>query len=333
MIKRIYFLSLLLLLSLEPLSAMHIMEGYLPWGWCVFWYALSLPLVVLSYFAVSRQIRSNAKERVTVALNAAFVFILSALKLPSVTGSSSHLTGTTMGTLTSGLMTMPLIGAVVLLFQALILAHGGISTLGANVFSLAVAGPLVAYGVYKLLTGLRAPRWLAISLATVFGSLATYVTTAFQLAVAFPEGGVGVWGAFVKFLSIFAVTQIPLALVEALMTVYVIGLIHKHLSSEAGSYAEAPQDGRLWERITLYIAAGLCLVLPLMAGYIDFGGGTDDAAGQLVEQIAPQHQVAPWFEAFEPSEALEPWLFVLQALVGVALFYWGYRVLVSRRKL
>lgn len=333
MMKRIYFLGLCLLLSLDPLMAMHIMEGYLPWGWCIFWYCLSLPLVVLSYFTVRRQVQSNAKERVSIALNAAFVFILSALKLPSVIGSSSHLTGTSMGTLTTGLMTMPLIGAVVLLFQSLILAHGGISTLGANIFSLAVAGPLVAYSVYKLLSGLRAPSWLSIALATMLGSLATYVTTALQLAVAFPEGGVSIWGAFIKFLSIFAVTQIPLSLVEAVVTVYVIGLIHKHLSSEAHSYSEASHNGRLWERITLYLSAGLCLALPLMAGYIDFGGGTDDAAGELVEQIAPQHQVSPWFEAFEPTEALEPWLFVLQALVGVLLFYWGYRVLVSRRKL
>lgn len=280
-----------------------------------------------------RQVQRQAKERVGIALNAAFVFILSALKLPSVTGSSSHLTGTTMGTLTSGLMTMPLIGAIVLLFQALILAHGGISTLGANVFSLAVSGPLVAYGLYKLLSALSSPRWLAILLATVFGSLATYVTTALQLAVAFPEGGADIWGAFIKFLSIFAVTQVPLSIVEAVVTVYVIGLIHKHMKTEAHTYSDAPQDGRLWERITLYTSAGICLLLPLMAGYVDFGGGTDDAAGELVEQIAPDYQVSPWFEALAPSDALEPWLFVVQAFVGLALFYWGYRVLVSRRKL
>ncbi len=39
---------------------------------------------------------------------------------------------------------MAVLGAIVLVFQALLLAHGGLSTLGANVFSMAIAGPWVS---------------------------------------------------------------------------------------------------------------------------------------------------------------------------------------------
>ena len=46
---------------------------------------------------------------------------------------------------------MSLLGIIVLLFQALLLAHGGLTTLGANTFSMAIAGPFVSFGIYKLL--------------------------------------------------------------------------------------------------------------------------------------------------------------------------------------
>ena len=44
-------------------------------------------------------------------------------------------------------------GKIVLLFQALLLAHGGITTLGANAFSMAIVGPWVAWGVWRLTSG------------------------------------------------------------------------------------------------------------------------------------------------------------------------------------
>ena len=139
--KRIYLLLLALTLGLEPLGAMHIMEGFIPMKWCIIWYLIALPFVIFSYRFVARKIKASPRMKSSFALAAAYTFILSALKMPSVTGSSSHLTGTTLGTLTIGAMAMPLVGAIVLLFQALLLAHGGISTLGANIFSLAIAGP------------------------------------------------------------------------------------------------------------------------------------------------------------------------------------------------
>jgi cobalt/nickel transport system permease protein len=53
----------------------------------------------------------------------------------------------------------------------------------------------------------------------VLADLATYVTTAGQLALALPDAETGVAGAFVKFLSVFALTQVPLAIGEGLLGV------------------------------------------------------------------------------------------------------------------
>jgi cobalt/nickel transport system permease protein len=115
----------------------------------------------------------------------------------------------------------------VLVFQALLLAHGGITTLGANAFSLAVVGPWVAYGVFVLVRRLGGGLAPAVFLAATLANLATYSTTTLQLALAYPDAASGVAGAVVKFGSIFALTQIPLAVSEGLLTVLVVRLLSR----------------------------------------------------------------------------------------------------------
>ena len=61
-----------------------------------------------------------------LAFAGAFIFVLSALKLPSVTGSCSHPTGTGLGAILFGPLPMAVMGCIALLFQALLLAHGGL---------------------------------------------------------------------------------------------------------------------------------------------------------------------------------------------------------------
>lgn len=278
MIKRLYLLAFASVLALEPAGAMHIMEGFLPMKWCLIWYLLSLPFVLYSYRFVARLVKESPKMKSTFALSAAYTFILSALKMPSVAGSSSHLTGTTLGTLALGPLSMPLVGVIVLLFQALLLAHGGISTLGANTFSLAIAGPFVAYGVYRLLRSLRLPSSLVIFLATFCGSMATYIVTSFQLAIVYPDATTGVVGAAWKFLGIFAVTQVPLSLIEGLLTVFVINLLQKSqmptrfLSVATGSEGNRPHGWATWG---LSLLALVALALPIVAGLVDIGKGTE----------------------------------------------------------
>ncbi len=57
------------------------------------------------------------------------LFVLSALKLPSVTGSCSHPTGVGLAAILFGPTAASVLGLIVLLFQALLLAHGGLTTI------------------------------------------------------------------------------------------------------------------------------------------------------------------------------------------------------------
>ncbi|PKL60849.1 MAG: cobalamin biosynthesis protein CbiM, partial [Methanomicrobiales archaeon HGW-Methanomicrobiales-4] len=106
---------------------MHVMEGFLPWQWCLVWWVLSLPCVIYGFIKVRTLIQQQREMLPLLGICGAFIFILSALKLPSVTGSCSHPTGTGLSAICFGPFVTAVIGSIVLLFQALFLAHGGLS--------------------------------------------------------------------------------------------------------------------------------------------------------------------------------------------------------------
>lgn len=207
---------------------MHIMEGYLPAGHALGWTIAAAPFVAYGGYRLVRIVREHPDARLPLAAAGAFAFVLSALKIPSVTGSCSHPTGVGLGTVLFGPSVMTVLGSFVLLFQALLLAHGGLTTLGANVFSMAIVGPLVAWGVYRLARGLGGGLALGVFLAAALGNLATYVVTSAQLALAFPDPAGGFVASFVKFGAVFAITQIPLAVIEGLITVVVFNAMTAH---------------------------------------------------------------------------------------------------------
>ncbi|MCX7593465.1 MAG: energy-coupling factor ABC transporter permease [Fischerella sp.] len=203
-----------------PAYAMHIMEGFLPVEWAVFWWIVALPFFVLGLRSLTRITQAKPELKLLLALAGAFTFVLSALKMPSVTGSCSHPTGTGLGAVLFGPLAMSVLGSLVLLFQALLLAHGGLTTLGANAFSMAIVGPFVAFWTYRLVMPTGKQR-LAIFLAAAIADLMTYLVTSVQLALAFPATTGGFVPSFAKFAGIFAITQVPLAISEGLLTVLV----------------------------------------------------------------------------------------------------------------
>lgn len=218
-----FMLSLVMVFSVQTVgNAMHIMEGYLPLSYCIAWGVISFPFVLMGIRNLNKIAKENRNAMIILAMAGAYAFVLSALKLPSVTGSSSHPTGTGLVSIFFGPTIGTVVALVVLLFQAILLAHGGLTTLGANTFSMGIVGPFVTYGLYKLGERLKINRKLSIFVASALGNLFTYVVTSIQLAIAHPSEIGGVMASFTKFASIFAITQVPLAIVEGILTVIVI---------------------------------------------------------------------------------------------------------------
>ncbi|MBK7354917.1 energy-coupling factor ABC transporter permease [Propionivibrio sp.] len=211
---------------------MHIMEGFLPVEHAFGWTIASTPFVAYGIYAVKKRIRDNPEQRMLLGVAAAFTFVLSALKLPSVTGSCSHPTGTGLGAILFGPAAMAPIGMVVLLFQALLLAHGGLTTLGANTFSMAIVGPFAAAALFGLARRLKLSFAVSVFIAASMADLLTYVTTSAQLAWAFPDPEGGFVASFAKFAGIFAITQIPLAISEGLLTVVIFNALKRFNARE-----------------------------------------------------------------------------------------------------
>ena len=198
---------------------MHIMEGYLPLEWCIIWFVIAIIVVAFGIYQIKKIVDETPESKALLAVSGAFMFVLSSLKLPSVTGSCSHPCGNGLGAALFGPAVTAVLATIVLIFQALLLAHGGLTTLGANIVSMGIVGPLVGWIVYKGLTKANISSTIAIFFAAFLGDLLTYVATSFQLALAFPAPSFGT--ALTNFLIIFAVTQIPLAIGEGILTVII----------------------------------------------------------------------------------------------------------------
>ncbi|KKH42472.1 energy-coupling factor ABC transporter permease [Methanosarcina mazei] len=211
---------------------MHIMEGFLPTPWWQLWFAVSIPVILYGIYKMNNLVKEKREILPLLAVAGAFIFVLSSLKLPSVTGSCSHPTGTGVAAIIFGPAISAVLGTIVLLYQALFLAHGGLTTLGANVFSMGIVGPVVAYIVYKAGMKANINFFVVVFLATAFGDWATYLTTSVQLSLAYLAGGAltiaGFMSSFGKFATVFAVTQVPLAIMEgaisALLFKYVVNV-------------------------------------------------------------------------------------------------------------
>lgn len=300
---------------------MHISEGFLPIGHCIGWAAAAAVPTVISVRAISRDLEKKRENRVLLAASAAFLFTLSSLRMPSLTGSSSHPTGTAVGTWLFGPSAMPALALITLVFQALLLAHGGLTTLGANLFSLGITGPWAMWLVLRGLLKLGWGRDRSIFVSTVAGDLATYVTTAAQLALAYPSAHGGFTASFLKFLGVFLITQIPISLAEGALTV---ALLRALAASDVKGLetAGAPGGRASWRSATAVVGVLALLVAGMwVVNQRHEQTGTDDRAENTIHSLRPNYRPIA-MPVWTPGKTAEGILFAAQGAAGVAILAW-----------
>jgi cobalt/nickel transport system permease protein len=194
------------------------MEGYLEPVWCLVWFIVMIPFFYVGVVKLRQILREHPDQKMIVALSGAFIFLISSLKLPSVTGSSAHPTGTGIAVVFYGVGVCAVLSTIVLVFQALLIAHGGFTTLGANCVSMGIIGPLVGLIIWKILRRSGAGVFISMVAAAAVADFMTYVVTANNASFV---------NAFVDFMSVYAVTQIPLAIIEGL----ILGMFAQYLST------------------------------------------------------------------------------------------------------
>lgn len=305
---------------------MHIMEGFLPPQWCLFWYIVSFIVVIYGIIKIKKLTEESPQLKPLIAVSGAFMFVLSALKIPTAFGSSTHPTGSALSAVIFGPAITSVLATIVLLFQALLLAHGGISTLGANIFSMGIIGPAAAWLIYKGTKKLGLNSSISIFLAAFFASLMTYATTGVQLALAFPIPTFE--AAFLKFIAIFAYTQIPIAVIEGFVTIKIWDYIMKSrpdiLEGLNLTRSKAVMENKFNKKhLILLLCTALIIVTPFALN-ISINGGTDDLASNEIQNLGYK----PWFESIwiPPSDNVETLIFASQAAIGLIIigYFIGY---------
>jgi cobalt/nickel transport system permease protein len=232
------FIAAILVLAPTAVHAMHISEGILPMQWAILWFVLSVPFVAWGL----RNLRIRSQEephlKAMVGLVGAAVFVISCMPIPVPTaGTCSHPCGTGMAAILIGPSLTVVVASVALILQALFLAHGGLTTLGADILSMGVMGAFTGYGIFVFARRLGAPWVAAAFMAGLLSDWVVYAGTSFFLATALHgDGSVGT--LFLSILIAFVPTQIPLGILEGFLCAGAYRLVHNRRPEFLGMLAK-----------------------------------------------------------------------------------------------
>ena len=66
-----------LLFAVAPtVNAMHIMEGYLPAGYCVAWGAICLPFLIAGFISLKKKKKTKRRNQTVIAMSGGFIFVI-----------------------------------------------------------------------------------------------------------------------------------------------------------------------------------------------------------------------------------------------------------------
>ncbi len=219
--KRMLALGVLILAALvfwpAPAQAMHISEGILPPRWAGLWFLAVAPFWFWGLHTINRRRATDPSYTTLVALVGAAIFVISCMHVPLPGGTCSHPCGTGLGALLIGPGPTVVVASIALLLQALFLAHGGLTTLGANIMSMGVVGAFSGYLLFRVLRRAAVPAFAAAFLAGLVSDWATYAMAALELASG-THGNVSVGAMFLVYAAAFVPTQIPLGIADGVMT-------------------------------------------------------------------------------------------------------------------
>lgn len=226
-IRVIIFLLIGCFLGVKNTYAMHISEGILPFNWAALWFAVGAPFFAYGLYKLKKISGVDLSFKPLVGLMTAVVFIISCMPIPVPTaGTCSHPCATAISGIILGPGISILVTAAALLIQALFLAHGGLSTLGANIVSMGIAGSFTGFLTFKVLRAIKINITAAGFMAGLFADWATYITTAAELALGL-KGSSEFMPLFCKILIAFVPTQVPLGILEGAMTAGMVTLLYK----------------------------------------------------------------------------------------------------------
>ena len=298
---------------------MHISDGILEPKWVLLWYLITAIFIAEGLRIINKRIKIDPAYLPRISLIGAVVFVISVWHIPvPVTGSSSHPVGTPLAAIIIGPLATVVISAIAAFLQAFI-AHGGLTTIGANTFTMGIVGAFSGYFVYRLLKN-HTSVWFSAGMAGLTGSMMTYIATALQLALSLnPENVIYYW----KLYSLgFIPTQLPLAFAEFAFTGYVI----QYLVKVKTVIVETPQcsySNNFTKKALLVMLFILSVITAgAYAGYL--GGGDNLGIDTVVEELAAPDAVSDGIGVKLMEQFGEPMGFAFAGILGglVTGYFW-----------
>ncbi|MCM8746498.1 cobalt transporter CbiM [Thermomicrobium sp. CFH 73360] len=321
---------------------MHIPDGYISPATALAYYGATLPFWHIS----TQRLRSQLAGRTVpaLALFSAFVFVVMMFNVPVPGGTTAHAVGSVLAAIVLGPWAAVVATSVALIVQALFFGDGGILAIGANCFILAVAMPLVGYGVFRLIAG-RSPlesrrRLLAAGLAGYVGINVAALLVGLTLGIQpllWSENGRALYSPYGLDVAVPALLIPHLTIAgaaEAIVTMAGLALVRRLSPELVGpSLPSAANTSPRPRAIVLLLAAVLVLLTPL--GLVASGAAWGEWSAEELEHLVGYvpsglSRWESWWPAPLPDYTF-PWLpadagffqqalaYILSAIVGIGL--------------
>ncbi len=315
---------------------MHISEGILPLQIVAGTTGATVPFIAKGIRDIKAKVEQDPAVKPLVGLVSAAVFVISALPVPSpLAGVAAHPTAIAIAAIILGPWAAATVTGVVLMLQALLMAHGGISAWGANTLNMGVLGAWAAYAVYWLTRRGGLPLWAGLALAGALGDVVTYLATSATMAVAL-AGWESVVAVTLSIFALFLPSLVVLVSLEVLFTVGLFNFIRERrpdLAERMGLPGVGAASGDVKARglsgATALVAAGLLLAgLLLVALFIPSQWeGVDVAIVQTKAEELGGQVAAPLLNI---TGDLQLFVFTLAGFIGGAIIGYTARGLFAR---
>jgi cobalt/nickel transport system permease protein len=159
---------------------MHIPDGYLSPQTYVPLFGASLACWAVALKKIKKEL--SQKQVPYLAMAAVFSFLIMMFNIPIPGGTTGHAVGGGIIALLLGPWTAVIAVSVVIVIQALIFGDGGITTIGANCFNIAVIMPFVAFWVFRLISG-RSASGRRLAMAAFMSGYVSLTVSAIVVAI------------------------------------------------------------------------------------------------------------------------------------------------------
>lgn len=311
---------------------MHISEGILPLKWAGLWSLIALPFLIKGISEVKEKSKKIPSFKPFLGLMGAVIFIISCMPVPVPTaGTCSHPAGTGISAIMIGPVMSIFVTSIALLIQALFLAHGGLTTWGADIVSMGVVGSFAGYFAFKVLRRFNASLFISGFAAGVLADWATYLATSFELASAL-HGSNPMTPLFMTILVAFIPTQLPLGILEGFLTGGMIVFVYKRRPDILLSLGVIKESVKPLMNKGVKIIFILLMFLSL-AGNPAFAqnkwAGVDES---VVEKIAQEHGRAAWTPFINTDQGdLLLFVFLLAGTFGGFILGYNFRRLFAEK--